>query len=351
MSKGGDQTPDPATTVIDVAAFVPVAERPRLRAAEQPAWVEPMLATLTDRRFSDPAWIFERKLDGIRCLAFRRGADVRLLSRKRQRLENTYPEVADALGAQAVDDFVVDGEMVAFEGDRTSFSLLQQRSGITDPARARRSPVAVVYYVFDLLHVAGYDTRALPLRTRKVLLRKTLRFTGPLRFTTHRNGEGAALFQAACARGWEGLIAKRADAPYLSSRSPNWLKLKCSQAQEFVVGGFTDPAGSRQGFGALLVGYYEGSELRYAGKVGTGFDDRTLESLHRHLRALEVDKPPFAGVRRWERGTHFVRPALVAQVAFTEWTRDGMLRQPRFEGIRTDKDPAEVSRERPIPGR
>jgi bifunctional non-homologous end joining protein LigD len=324
-----------------------VDDRRRVREVVHPAWVEPMLATLTDRRFSDPNWIFERKLDGERCLASRRGDSVRLFSRKQQRLDNTYPEVADQLMAQAVDDFVLDGEIVAFDHGRTSFERLQQRSGITDPVRARASRVAVTYYIFDLMYLEGFDTTGLPLHSRKALLRKAFRFEPPLRFTTHRNGAGEEYFAFACAHGWEGLVAKRADSLYTSRRSGDWLKFKCQAGQEMVVGGFTDPGGSRSGFGALLLGYYEGDELRYAGKVGTGFDERTLRELRRRLDDLETKSSPFSGNRRFERGTHFVKPVLVAEVGFAEWTRDGMLRQPRFQGLREDKSANEVTRERP----
>lgn len=308
-----------------------------------------MLATPTDRRFSDSDWVFERKLDGVRCLAFRCGDDVRLWSRNRQRFDDTYPEIVDALAGQDLDDFVVDGEIVAFDHGRTSFARLQQRSGIHDAALARRSPVRVTYFVFDVLHLQGFDTRRVPLRARKSLLRRSLEFRPPLRFTPHRNTDGEALFAAACARGWEGLIAKRADSPYTSGRSPNWLKFKCVANQELVVGGFTDPSGSRIGFGALLVGYYRGGELLYAGKVGTGYDDRTLRDLRQRLAELEVPVSPFAGTLRRPRATHFVRPELVVQVGFTEWTRDGLIRHPRFEGLRSDKDPHQVVRE--LPGR
>ena len=295
--------------VTDRFGQLPAAVRALLRPAPQPDWVAPMLATLTDRRFSHPDWVFERKLDGERCLAYRRGPGVRLLSRKRLRLEHTYPEVVDALGAQATEDFIVDGEVVAFEHGRTSFARLQQRLGITDPDRARRSTVAVFFYVFDLLHLDGHDTTALPLRARKALLREALVFRPPLRFTAHRNAEGEAYFDSACAHGWEGLIAKRADAAYVSGRSCDWLKLKCSAGQELVIGGFTDPAGSR-------------------------------------VDAFETPDSPFRRDRIAERGVHWVRPELVAQVA-TEWTGDGKLRHPRFEGLRRDKSPREVVRERP----
>lgn len=329
----------------DRFASLPEASLRRLRPAPHPEWVAPMLAALTDRRFSDAGWLYERKLDGQRCLAFRHGPDVRLLSRSRRSLIGTYPEIADALAGQQVDDLVVDGEVVALDRGRTSFSLLQQRMGIDDAQRARRSPVAVAYYVFDLLHLDGQDTTALPVRHRKALLRRTLRWTGPLHFTPHRNAAGEAFFESACARGWEGLIAKRADAPYVPRRSDAWLKFKCAAGQEVVVGGFTEPAGSRAGFGALLVGYYDGHDLVYAGKVGTGYSTAVLRDLRRRLDELEIARSPFSRGRVEERRPHWVRPELVAQVAFTEWTNDGKLRHPRFEGLRDDKRPRDVRRE------
>jgi ATP-dependent DNA ligase len=218
------------------------AARASLRPAPHPSWVAPMLATLTERRFSDPAWLYERKLDGERRLAFRNGAEVRLLSRTRRPLEGTYPEILDAISIQPVDDIVVDGEVVAFAQGRTSFERLQQRLGITDPEQARHSPVAVFFYVFDLLHLDGHDTSGVALRDRKALLRQALSFGGRLRYTAHRNTNGEAFLAAACAMGWEGVVAKRAAAPYVARRSPDWLKFKCSAGQEFVIGGFTEPA-------------------------------------------------------------------------------------------------------------
>lgn len=319
--------------------------RSLLVAAREPKWIAPMLARLSDRPFSDPAWLFERKMDGIRCLALRRGDNTALFSRTRQPLSATFPEVAELLAAQPVNDFVVDGEVVAFERGRTSFSRLQRRSSITDPNEARRSPVAVNYFLFDLLYLEGFDLRSLALRDRKRLLKAAFSFHSGIHFTPHRNGEGQAYFASACARGWEGVMAKRADSPYLSRRSRSWLKFKCSLEQEFVICGFTDPAGERRGLGALLLGYYEGSELRSAGKVGTGLDQRTLVELRSLLSRLETPQPPFALPGRWPRGTHFVRPLLVAQVAFGEWTAEGALRQPRFLALRPDKEPRQVVRE------
>jgi DNA ligase D-like protein (predicted ligase) len=306
-----------------------------------------MLATLTYRRFSDPNWLFEPKFDGERCLAFRAGNMVRLFSRNRKLLNGTYPEIADAIGALARNDCVVDGEIVAFDGDVPSFSRLQRRMQLTDPVAARNTGVDVVYYLFDTPYVAGYDITAVALRHRKVVLARTLSFVDPLRYTEHRDTEGEAAYQEACARKWEGVIAKRAHSPYVQGRSTDWLKFKCENRQEFVIGGFTDPHGLRVGFGALLVGYFENGRLRYAGKVGTGYDTLTLIELGNRLQSLETDRSPFAEPIR-EKGAHWVRPELVAEVGFTEWTSDGKLRHPRFLGLRDDKAPVEVVRERGI---
>ncbi len=306
-----------------------------------------MLATLTDRRFSDPHWIFERKLDGERCLAFRHGSGTRLLSRNRLSVANQYPEVVEAFSRQAADDFVVDGEIVAFEGNQTSFARLQRRMHLRDPERARRTRVPVFYYVFDVLYVSGYDTTGLELRHRKAILRRLLAFVRPLRFATYRNAQGEAYWREACGKGWEGVIAKRVDAPYEHRRSTNWLKFKCVNEQEFVIGGYTDPKGSRKGFGALLIGHYEGNDLVYAGKVGTGFDEELLTTLSRQLATLEQDRTPFLGGGLPRKDVHWVQPRLVCQVGFTEWTPNGGLRHPRFQGLRRDKTPRQVVRERP----
>jgi bifunctional non-homologous end joining protein LigD len=299
-----------------------------------------MKAVLTDEPFDDPGWIFERKLDGIRCMAHRGdGGPVRLVSRTDKDMTDQFREVANGLEAQPVDDFVLDGEVVAFQDGITSFSRLQRRA---------RERVSVFLYVFDLLRLEGRDVRDLPLRERKALLRSSLKFGGRVRYSAHRNEHGKRLFSEACSKGLEGLIAKRGDSPYRSAaRSHDWLKLKCHFEQELVIGGFTAPQGSRTDFGALLVGYQEDGRLRYAGKVGTGFGHATLETLGRRLRELEREDPPFADVHPIPRGTHWVEPELVAQIAFSEWTRDGRLRHPRYLGLRDDKPAHEVVRERP----
>jgi bifunctional non-homologous end joining protein LigD len=313
-----------------------------------PDWVDPQLATLTKDRFSDPAWIFERKLDGERCVAFCAGGEVRLLTRNKKRANAAYPELAEALASQSAGDCVVDGEVVSFVGDVTSFERLQQRIHVGRPSAELRARVPVFYYLFDIMCSAGTDVRQRPLRERKELLRKQFSFTGPLRFTGHRSPDGVGYFKQACHDRWEGLIAKRADAPYRSGRSRDWLKFKCEGGQEFVIGGYTDPRGSRTGFGALLLGYYDtDGRLVYAGKVGTGFDQRLLDSLHEQMVRIERDQPAFDRGKLPRSGVHWVKPRLVGEVGFSEWTDDGMLRHPRFQGLRRDKSPAEVVREGP----
>jgi bifunctional non-homologous end joining protein LigD len=330
--------------VSDPFAALSAKERALLKDAKPPKWLAPMLATLTDERFSDPGWLYERKLDGERALAFRDGKSIRLLSRNRKDIGGSYPELVEALAKQPARDFVVDGEIVAFSGGRSSFSRLQQRMQIKDPEKARASGVAVTFYLFDILHLDGRDLDKLPLRARKGLLKRTLDFETPLRFTPHRNRDGEAYFKQACEKGWEGVIAKRADAPYRHSRSTDWLKFKCDHGQELVIGGFTEPQGSRAGFGALLVGYYEGKTLRYAGKVGTGYDDAFLRDFRKRMERLKRKTCPFAGTVK-EKGVTWIEPKLVGEFGFTEWTREGKLRHPRFLGLRRDKAAKDVVRE------
>jgi DNA ligase D-like protein (predicted ligase) len=300
-----------------------------------------MKAVLADKPFSDPDWIFERKLDGIRCLAIKDASGVRLMSRTGRLMNHEYPAVVAALESEPSEEFVADGEIVAFENGITSFSRLQRRG---------RERVPVFLYLFDLPQHEGEDLRPRPLRERKARLRRALEFGGPLRFNPHRNGEhGEELYREACRKGLEGVMAKRADSPYLSGgRSRDWLKLKCHAEQELVIGGYTAPKGSRTEFGALLVGYYdESGTLSYAGKVGTGFDQHTLKELGARLRGLEQDGSPFEPFKPIPPGTHWVRPELVAQIGFAEWTRDGRLRHPRYLGLRDDKPARDVVRERP----
>jgi ATP-dependent DNA ligase len=273
-----------------------------------------MAATLTQERFISPEWIFERKVDGIRLLAFRQGGDVRLLSRNR--LPQDCPRVARQIAALPVSEAILDGELT-WSGTE--------------------------YHVFDVLWLDGRDLRALPLDERRALL-ATLPLSPPLERVTRV--EGPAPWEHACREGWEGVIAKRRDSTYEPRRSRHWLKMKCEASQELVVGGFTEPRGRRVGLGALLVGYFDGGDFVFAGKVGTGLDAKLLRALRARLGAIEVPSPPFTrGTGLPRLGAHWARPEVVVRVAFIEWTAHGKLRHPRLLGLREDKAPREVTRE------
>ena len=331
----------------DVFAVLGPGSRTCLRAAKAPRWSAPMLATLTHRRFSDRNWIFERKFDGQRVRAFASRGTVHLMSRNHKSVTDTYPELADRLSHQRCRNFIVDGEVVALVGSRTSFERLQQRMQIRSIQEARRTRVRVHLYVFDILHLNGYDTSALPLLERKILLKRAIQFGGSVRYTSHRAKEGEAYFQRACANGWEGIIAKRSASTYQHRRSTDWLKFKCAQGQELVIGGFTEPRGSAQGFGALLVGYYDNRQLRYAGKVGTGFTVELRVGLRRRMNKLVQKQCPFGDEPKESKAT-WISPTLVGEFTFSEWTRDGKLRHPSFRGLRNDKPPREITREAPV---
>lgn len=281
-------------------------------------------------------WQYERKLDGLRCVAVRNGDAVELWSRNRLSFKDRFPALASALASLAVPSFALDGEIVAFVGERASFAGLQRG----DPS------ARTVYCAFDLLHLLGRDTTGLELSERKALLAKVLEGAPEaVEMVTGSRGEPSLLLRRACAEGWEGLVAKRSDAPYRAGRSGDWQKLKCAASQELVIGGWTDPSGTRPGLGALLVGYYDAERLCYAGKVGTGFDHQQLRELHRELSQRELAESPFTSPPR-VKGAHWARPELVGEVTFTEWTADGRLRHPSFRGLRADKDAREVRRER-----
>lgn len=311
-------------------------------------WMEPMLATLVEPAPLPRGWVYEPKLDGVRCIAVREKDAVRLYSRNRKSLESAYPEIAEAVLAAVRVPAVLDGEVVAIDpaSGISSFSLLQQRMQLRDATRARRSGVPVEYWVFDCLLLDGRDLRRLPLSARRRELEAALRPKGPIRLTPSFDEGFEALFETACRHGAEGLIGKRSASTYVAGRSRDWVKLKCVNNQEFVIGGWTDPAGSREGFGALLVGYFdEKGALHYAGKVGTGFDTATLRSLGAALARRERRTSPFTGgTPPKERGAHWVTPSLVAQVGFSEWTHDDRLRHPRFLGLRDDKSPRSIRR-------
>jgi ATP-dependent DNA ligase len=285
-----------------------------------PDWIEPMAATLTQERFAGPDWLFERKLDGIRVLAFKQGGDVRLLSRNRLPLNDHYPGVVEAIRQLPATEIILDGEATWGWG----------KLGRGD------------YHVFDIVWLDGRDLSALPLDERRRILAKI-----PIRLPLERVKalDDAEPWTRACAEGWEGVIAKRRDSKYEHRRSPHWLKMKCEATQELVIGGFTDPQGARVGLGALLVGYYAGDDFCFAGKVGTGFDTKLLRELRARLDALAIEKPPFTKGKGLPRHGRWVRPEIVVQVGFIEWTVHGKLRHPRLLGLRPDKAAREVVRE------
>jgi bifunctional non-homologous end joining protein LigD len=281
-----------------------------------PEWLEPMAATLTEDRFTGPEWLFERKYDGIRLLAFKEGNDVRLITRYRK--PQVIPDLVAAIRRLPVRNVILDGEL---SWDRSS-----------------------TYHVFDVLWLDDLELTALPLDARRALLADL-----PLGAPMERVPEvkGPAPWDRACSQGWEGVIAKRRDAPYEHKRSKHWLKMKCELTGDFVVGGFTDPQRSRVGLGALLVGFHDGDDFVFAGKVGTGFDHAMLRELRSRLDAAEVPTPPFTvatGLPRLRQ--HWVKPEIVITVAFIEWTNHGKLRHSRLLGIRTDRDPREVTWQR-----
>jgi bifunctional non-homologous end joining protein LigD len=296
--------------------MTPIAKSANL---EFPSWLPPMAATLTEARFQSDDWVFERKYDGIRLLAYKNGPDIKLYSRNQ--LEQNYPEVKRALQQLAVDNVILDGEATWAWGQQGEHG----------------------YNVFDVLWLNGRDLRVLPLDERRALL-EGLSLKSPMGVVPRLNDEKP--WERACAEGWEGVIAKRRDAAYEPKRSRNWLKMKCEATQELVVGGFTDPQRSRVGLGALLVGYYDGDDFIFAGKIGTGFDNNLLTELRAKLDALEIPTPPFTQGKGLPRlRAHWCKPELVVQVAFTEWTDNNKLRHPRLLGVRFDKAARDVVRE------
>ncbi len=280
------------------------------------------------------AWLLEPKLDGLRCIAVRNGPEVSLWSRNRLPYNDRFPWLAAELASLAAGNFVLDGEVVAMVGGRPDFAGLQQGGA----AQAQ-------YWCFDLLWLLGRDVRHLAIEERKRLLSQLVGTgRGHIKLVEPLQGEPGQLLAKACEQGWEGLVAKRVGSAYRPGRSADWRKLKCGGRQEMVIGGFTAPRGARQGFGALLLGYWDGGRLRYAGKVGTGFSGATLKALSSQLALLERPSSPFAELVR-EKGARWAEPVLVAEVAFSNWTPDGRLRHPRFMGLRPDKPSRQVRRE------
>ena len=305
---------------------------PRVRI---PFRAKPMLATLVDEPFSSPGWTFEEKYDGDRILAYKEGARVTLLSRNAKARSDRFPAIVAAIAALPVRTILLDGEVVVFDGKGVSrFQLLQQGRG------------KPVYAVFDCLYSNGADLRKKPLVDRLKILRQWVRAGSSIRPARRLNADGLKAFAQARKAGFEGLVAKDLTSPYIPGRSSCWRKVKVHQEDEFVIAGYTAPAGARKHFGALLLGAYAGGKLRYAGKVGTGFDAKTLASLHARLSSLKAVQCPFAEPPPG-KGNFYVKPRLVAQISYQELTADGLLRQPVYLGLRDDKPARQVMLPRP----
>ncbi len=318
----------------DLVAAAPAEAFPGARA--------PMLATAAASLPAGEGWWYEPKLDGYRGLAFVAG-DVRLVSRSARSLADQFPAVAAAFSAWPGGPVVLDGEIVAFEDGRPSFGRLQRIGDLPVAARG----AVLTYVVFDVLHHGGRDLRPLAYTARRAVLEQLAPFPPGVALNPATEGGGAALFELLCGQGWEGVVAKHGASTYVGRRSDRWQKVKCTARQEFVVLGFTEPQGSRAGFGALVVGVHDGPDLVVAGKVGSGFDHATIAAIDARLRPLASDRPTAQrGVPTGE-AVRWVPPLLVIEVAFAEWPAGGHLRHPRFVGFRPDKPAADVVRELP----
>ncbi len=310
-----------------------------------------MLATMVDKPFDDDSWLYEIKWDGYRAVAFLDGNSVRLVSRNQNDLTAAYPELHEIVSHIKGSNAILDGEIVALDDDgRPSFSLMQQRTGVGEGGRRirrTRDDIPVVYYAFDLLYLDGFDLMQADLDARKGLLTAIISPNQVLRYSDHYIGRGTALFDAAAQRGLEGIVAKRRRSRYEQKRSRDWLKIKTVMRQECVIGGYTDPRGSRESFGSIVLGLYDGKDrLIPVGQAGSGFTEQTHTEMWKRLHALETSRNPFSGKVESDRPVHYVKPELVAEIKFTEWTHEGQtagvkMRAPVFQGLRFDKKASE----------
>ena len=317
-----------------------------------------MMATLVGEPFSGPEWLFEVKWDGYRSLAFLREGHVRFFSRNQNEQTSEFPEMRELAERMGAETAIIDGEIVALDEEgRPSFSLMQQRSGLLGPEK-RRAPergIAIVYYAFDLLYLNGYSLFGVALEKRKELLQQVLTPSDRIRYSGHFLEAGEDLYRVARARGLEGIVAKRRQSHYLQKRSAEWLKIKITRRQECVIGGYTDPGGSRPHFGSLVLGLYdEQGRLVPVGQAGSGFNRKSHDDMWGRLNALQTTKSPFALPPEATRGIHFVKPEMVAEIKFTEWTHEGdsggvKMRAPVFQGLRLDKSPRDCVLESKIP--
>ena len=349
-----------AVKVSSASSALKVLEKtPGARKAPMPSTIHPMLATLVDKPFDNADWLFEIKWDGYRSVAFLDGGKARLVSRNQNEMTSQYPELRDLPEYVRARTAILDGEIVALDDSgRPSFSLMQQRTGISGNGRrvkASDRTVPIAYYVFDLLYLDGYDLTRVDLEKRKELLAGIIAGSGLVRYSDHHLEQGTALYEAAKQQGLEGIVAKRRNSCYEQKRSREWLKMKITRQQECVIGGYTDPRGSREHFGSIVLGLYdEKGRLLHVGQAGSGFTEKTHEDMWRLLQKLKSDKNPFANKVESTRRTHWVKPELVAEIKFSEWTHetDGggvKMRAPVYQGLRTDKSPLECVFERPVP--
>ena len=315
-----------------------------------PRTIRPMLATLVDEPFDDDEWLFEIKWDGYRAIAFLDDGDMRLVSRNQNDLTGEYPDLADLPDHIKARSAIVDGEIVALDEEgRSSFSLMQQRTGFREMGRrgAKNRSIPILYYAFDLLYLDGYSLMQVDLEERKKLLQSIVVTSDILRYSDHYIGNGVALHAAAREKGLEGIVAKRRKSCYLQKRSREWLKMKITQTQECVIGGYTDPKGSREHFGSVVLGLYDDrGRLIHVGQAGSGFTEQTHAEMWKLLHARETNKNAFYGKIEANRRVHFVRPELVAEIKFSEWTHEGQsggvkMRAPVYQGLRKDKKPEE----------
>lgn len=343
--KKASQNP-PASSV---SSAVLVSSLPGAKKVPMPAAIHPMLATPVEKPFDDPEWLFEIKWDGYRAVAFIEAGKVRLVSRNQNDLTAQYPELHELPESVRAGTAILDGEIVAFDEEgRSSFSLMQQRTGMRQAGRraAPRADVPVLYYVFDLLYLDGFDLRRVPLEQRKEALARIVFSSGPVRYSDHF-AQGTALFEAAQQKGLEGILAKRRASHYEERRSHDWLKIKITHTLDCVIGGYTDPEGSRQHFGSVVLGLYDkGGRLIHVGQAGSGFDQKTLAEVWQQLKKLETARSPFYGAVDAMRKVHWTKPEMVAEIKFSEWTHETAegspkLRAPVFLGLRGDKDPKE----------
>ncbi|HKY27617.1 MAG TPA: non-homologous end-joining DNA ligase [Pyrinomonadaceae bacterium] len=311
-----------------------------------PAVINPMLATLVDRPFSDPDWIFETKWDGVRAVCFITKGTARFVSRNQIEMTAQYPELLEIAKQVKASQAILDGEVVALDEHGVSrFQLLQRRLGRKNAGEIRKlaATTRIAYYAFDLLYLDGFDLTRCALVDRKDTLERILKSARNIRYSDHIIGAGDQLYAEIVKVPLEGMIAKRAISPYVQRRSSDWLKIKTIQQTEVVIGGYTEPRRSREFFGALVVGLYKDGELHYVGHAGGGFNQKSLEQMYRLMQPLKTNVYPFVEKPKTNEPVQWVKPKLVAQVKFYEWTADGRLRQPIFLGLREDKKPADCT--------